>query len=140
MVAARTGTFYGQAMTGGDIYTVAGGGSAFPGDGGPATSASLAGPWGLVVDGAGNLVFADTSSTNGTIRVVAVSTGTFYGQAMTAGDIYTVAGVVSGDGFAGDGGPATSAELNFPGAVAVTSQGGLVIADQFNNRIRAVAG
>ena len=139
VVAARTGTFYGQAMTAGDIYTVAGGGSSFPGDGGPATSASLAGPWGIVVDDAGNLVFADTGSAGGRIRVVAERTGTFYGQAMTADDIYTVAGV-SRQGFAGDGGPATSAELSFPGAVAVTGQGGLIIADQFNNRIRAVAG
>ena len=38
------------------------------------------------------------------------STGTFYGQAMTAGDIYTVAGNGTG-GFSGDGGPATTAEL-----------------------------
>ena len=41
------------------------------------------------------------------IRVVADSTGTFYGQAMTAGDIYTVAG--NGTlGVSGDGGPATA--------------------------------
>ena len=42
------------------------------------------------MDGAGNLVIADTG--NDRVRVVAASTGTFYGRAMTAGDIYTVAG------------------------------------------------
>jgi len=125
-------------MTAGHVYTVAGGGGS-PGDGGPATSAQLAGPWGTVVDSAGNLVFADTGSGGGRIRVVAARTGTFYGQAMTAGDLYTVAGI-SAVGFAGDGGPATRAELSFPAAVAVTGQGGLVIADSLNNRIRAVAG
>ena len=41
---------------------------------------------------------------NNRVRVVAASTGTFYGQAMTAGDIYTVAGNGT-QGFSGDGGP-----------------------------------
>ncbi len=66
-------------------------------------------------------------------------TGTFYGQAMTAGDIYTVAGGGTA-GFAGDGGPATSADLNGPQGVAVTPAGDLIIADSQNWRIRAVAG
>ena len=109
VVAASTGTFYGQAMTDGDIYTIAGtGAKGFSGDGAPATSAELNSPGGLTVDAAGNLVFADTG--NNRIRVVAASTGTFYGQAMTAGDIYTVAGTGT-EGFSGDGGPATSAEV-----------------------------
>ena len=54
------------------------------------TLAEIYEPWGVTVDGAGNLVIAD--SQNERIRVVAASTGTFYGQAMKAGDIYTVAG------------------------------------------------
>jgi hypothetical protein len=70
---------------------------------------------------------------------MAATTGTFYGQAMTAGHIYTIAGQ-STAGFAGDGGPAVSAELNGPRAVAVTAAGDLVIADTGNNRIREVAG
>ena len=41
----------------------------------------------MTTDGAGNLVIADTG--NNRVRVVAARTGTFYGQAMTAGDIYT---------------------------------------------------
>jgi hypothetical protein len=145
VVAARTGTFYGQPMTKGDIYTVAGDGStAFSGDGGPATSAGI-GALDVAVDGAGNLVLAD--SANNRVRVVAVTTGTFYGQAMTAGDIYTVAGNGTA-GFAGDGGPATSAEFHTDNAVAVDGAGNLVVADTHfdfdpaqmgNNRVRVVA-
>ena len=137
VLAGSTGTFYGQAMTANHVYTVAGNGTpGFSGDGGPARQAGLS-PGSAVVDAAGNVVIADGS--NGQVRVVAARTGTFYGQAMTAGDLYTVAGI-SAVGFAGDGGPATRAELSFPAAVAVTGQGGLVIADSLNNRIRAVAG
>ena len=75
---------------------------------------------------------------NNRVRVVADSTGTFYGVAMTAGDIYTVAGIGTG-GSSGDGGPATSAELNYPSRVAVDGSGNLVIADTDNNRVRVVA-
>ncbi len=57
------------------------------------------------MDAAGNLVLADTG--NNRIRVVAGVTGTFYGQQMTAGDIYTVAGTGTA-GYTGDGGPAAA--------------------------------
>ena len=137
-VAASSGTFYGQAMTAGDIYTVAGsGGKGFSGDGGPATSAKLAHPAAVALDGAGNLVIADTS--NNRVRVVAASSGLFYGQAMTAGHIYTVAGTGT-EGFSGNGGPATSAKLADPSGVAVNGAGNLIIADTNNNRIREVTG
>ncbi len=89
----------------------------------------------MAVDGQGNLLVAD--SAYGLIRVVAVSTGTFYGQAMTAGDIYTVAGTVGADSF-GDGGPAPAASFNGPESVAVDGSGNLFIADPYNNRIREV--
>ena len=99
VVAATTGTFYGQAMTAGDVYTVAGDGTlGFSGDGGPATKAGIGSPDGLAADAAGNLVVSD--GFNDRVRVVAVKSGTFYGQAMTAGDIYTVAGD-GGRGFSG---------------------------------------
>jgi trimeric autotransporter adhesin len=136
VVAENPGTFYGQARAAGDIYTVAGDGTAgFAGDGGPATSAELNNPTAVAVDRAGNLVISDWD--NNRIRVVAESTGTFYGQAMTAGDIYTVAG--NGvQGFSGDGGPATSAELD-RAVAALDGSGNLIIADNLNNRIRVVA-
>jgi len=137
VVAARTGVFYGRAMTAGHIYTVAGNGSrGFSGDGGPATKAELGSPWGAGLDGAGNLLIAD--SLNERVRVVAARTGTFYGQAMTAGDIYTVAG--GGKGRVEDGGRATGARLLRPQGVAVGPAGSLVIADTDNGLIRTVTG
>ena len=137
VVAASTGTYYGRPMTAGDIYTIAGGGASGLGDGGPATAAQLNTPAGVAVDGAGNLLIADTYDNR--IRVVAASTGTYYGQPMTAGDIYTIAGTGTG-GFSGDGSPATAAELYTPSGVAVDAAGNLFITDTANNRIREVTG
>jgi hypothetical protein len=137
MVAARSGTFYGQAMTAGDVYTVAGNGTlGYSGDGGPAAKAMLNFPGGVALDRAGNLVIADTYNIR--IRVVAATSGTFYGKAMSTGHIYTVAGDGTA-GFAGDGGPATRAEINFPERVALDPAGNLLISDNFNNRVRVVA-
>ena len=117
MVATNTGTYFGQAMTKGDIYTIAGKGDnggygGYSGDGGPGTAAQLSNDVpNLAVDPSGNVVIAD--GYNSRVRVVAASTGSFYGQAMTEGDIYTIAGDGT-FGYSGDGGPATSAELYMP--------------------------
>ena len=135
VVAESTGTFYGQSMNAGFIYTVAGGGTGGIGNGIPATSAALGFANGVTVDGSGNLVIATSKQR---VRVVAETTGTFYGQAMTAGDIYTVAGS-GGTGFSGDGGKATKAHVYDPESVIVDRPGNLVIADTGNNRIRVVA-
>ena len=137
VVAARTGTFYRQKMTAGDIYTVAGGGAeGHLGDRGPATKARLRGPWGVAVDGAGNLVIAD--ALHNRVRVVAGRTGTFYGQKMTAGDIYTVAGNGT-SGYSGDGGPATAAELEHAQRCGGGRRGQPGHRRQGNSRIRVVA-
>ena len=93
-------------MTHYDIYTVAGsssGTSGHTGDGGAATSALLNGPYGLALDGAGDLYIADYA--NNRVQEVAATTGTQWGTSMTANDIYTVAGSSSGtSGHTGDGG------------------------------------
>jgi trimeric autotransporter adhesin len=123
VVAAKTGTFYGQPMKAGDIYAVAGTGTAgYSGDGGPATGAELDKPTGVTVDGAGNLVVADTD--NSRVRVVAVTSGTFYGQPMTAGDIYSIAG----GGTGGDG-----------RGVAIDGTGNVLVADYGESRVRLIA-
>jgi sugar lactone lactonase YvrE len=105
---------------------IAGTGTAgFTGDGGPGISAQIHAPAHLVIDGLGNIYFAD--SLNNRIRKIAA--GSFI--------ISTVAG--SSAGFSGDGGPATSAQLNNPQGVALDSAGNLYIADTGNNRIRKVS-
>ncbi len=77
--------------------------------------------------------------TNRAASIFPERTGTFYGIAMTAGDIYTVAGA-GRFGFSGDGGPATGAESATPDAVAAGGTGGLVAADLTTGRIRQVTG
>jgi hypothetical protein len=140
VIAARTGTFYGQAMTAGDIYTIAGTGKfGYSGDGAPAAAADLSltpqgdgkidlsEPWPVLrIDHAGNIVLGDSNYCH--IRVIATSTGRHYGQAMTAGDIYTIAG--SGRcGFSGDGGPAISARIGVVTGTAVDGAGNVVFSD-----------
>jgi sugar lactone lactonase YvrE len=114
-----------RKVSGGNITTVAGQGptlGGYSGDNGPATSAKLSHPDGVAVDSSGNLYIADTS--NNVIRKVS-----------TVGTITTVAGNGTA-GYTGDGGVATSAELNAPYGVAVDSAGTLYIADRNNNVIR----
>jgi mucin-19 len=112
---------------GGIISTVAGTGVAgFSGDGGAAISAKLSGPAGLAVDGAGNLLIADTN--NNRIRMMSL-----------AGVINTIAGTGAA-GFAGDGGPAVAAQLKFPIGLAMDGAGNLFFSDAGNNRIRRVNG
>jgi hypothetical protein len=112
--------------TNGTITTVAGNGNlGSSGDGGPATSAELNGPYGVAVSSTGEVYIADTF--NNRIRVV-----------YTNGIINTFAGNGTA-GYYGDGGPATSAELNHPTGVAVSSTGEVYIADTNNGRIRVAS-
>jgi sugar lactone lactonase YvrE len=92
------------------------------GDNGPAVSAVVDDPLGVALDSAGNLYIAE-------IRIRKVSGGV----------ITTVAGTDT-QGYSGDNGPATSAQLNQPSAVAVDSAGAIYIADTNNNCIRKVSG
>lgn len=134
VVAVTSGTFYGQPMTAGGVYTIAGGGSSTA-EGVPALQASIA-PLGVAVDGAGNVLIADESHAK--IRVIAASTGTFYGIAMTAGDIYTVAGNGTWH-FSGDRGPATHARMSGTAGIATDANGNILISDPGNARLRVLA-
>ena len=108
-------------------YIVAGTAPAkrFSGDGGPADQALLNFPTAVVVDRAGHLYIADTL--NHRVRRVDAVTGV----------ITTVAGLGQ-PRYSGDGGLAVEAGLNEPAALAVSDGGLLYIADQNNNRVRAV--
>jgi hypothetical protein len=109
----------------GIITTVAGTGArGISGDGGPATAAQIYDPQGVTAMPDGGFLIADGDDV---VRRVSPS-----------GIISTVAGTGT-PGFSGDGGPATSAQLTSPNAVAVTADGGFLIADTGNRRIRRVA-
>jgi sugar lactone lactonase YvrE len=105
----------------------------FDGDGGPADKAKLnfpAGPnplpgGGLALDGSGNLYISDTL--NHRIRKVDLATK----------EITTVAGTGE-QGFSGDRGPALEAKLSSPRKLAIGPDGRLYVADQMNDRIRAI--
>ncbi len=109
----------------GVITTFAGTGTAgHAGDGGPATAARFNLPQGARFDKAGNLLVAQCGGAS--VRRIDIN-----------GIITTVAGNFT-SGFLGDGGQATSAELNCPSAAAADAAGNLYIADYFNQRIRKV--
>jgi len=115
-----------KLLPSGIILTIAGNGNAaFFGDGGPANSASIHAPEGICSAGGGYIYIADTG--NQRVR-----------ELLPDGTITTVAGN-GAQGFAGDAGQATSAQLNAPSDVALDAAGKLYIADQGNNRVRVVA-
>jgi len=127
----------------GTITTVAGSYAACStsgcGDGGSATlSATFRSPWGLWLDYAGNIFIADAGLNS--IRAVNTQATAIEisGITIQPGDITTVVG--SGvPGFAGDGGPATSAELDRPHGIAGDAAGDLFITDFASGRVRKVA-
>jgi len=113
--------------TSGIIWTVAGNGAyGFSGDGGSAKLASLSNTVGLALDTYGNLYIGDQN--NQRIRKVD-----------TKGIITTLVGNGT-QGYSGDGGIPTSAELNNPYGIALDALGNLYIADTDNSRIRKISG
>ena len=110
----------------GIITTVAGTGVAGDlGDGGPGTSARLGYVTAVAMRGTTLLIATDEADR---VRQLDLGTGVIAAFAGTG-----VAGP------AGDGGPATSAQLNGPVGLAVRPNGDVLIADQYNGRLRRVA-
>ncbi len=117
-----------RMISGGAISTFAGvcGTPGFAGDGAAATLANLDNPTGVAVDPNGDVLIADTS--NNVIRIVVPS-----------GIISTFAGNHSiGAGYSGDGGPATSGELNAPTAIACDGAGNVYVTDSVSNLVRKI--
>lgn len=110
------------------ITTISGTGqAAYGGDNGDPRAATLAGPIGLAVDSLGRLLIADS----GNHRIRRINFG-------PSPVISTAAGTGLA-GLSGDGGPATSARLSSPSAVAVGARGEMYIADYLNDRVRGAA-
>ena len=120
------------------VDTCGDGGRGFMGDGGPAATARLDLPVGVVFDKAGNMIIADQA--NHRLRMVDADTSI----------IHTIAGIgrcMDPAGCSlGDGGPATEAILSFPlgqaarpgGRVAIDDEGNLYVADTSNFRLRKI--
>ncbi|HTX38472.1 MAG TPA: IPT/TIG domain-containing protein [Bryobacteraceae bacterium] len=125
---ADSGNYRIREVSGGKVNTIAGNGEVgYNGDGGPATSAAFDLPYGVAVDGAGNVYISDLH--NQIVR-----------QVNTKGVINTFAGNNCCYGYFADGLPATnpSASLNQPVGLAVDAAGDLYIADSQDYRVRVV--
>ena len=142
-----------KVSTNGTITSIAGGG-ADSGDGGPATSVSLARPLGVAVDTAGNLFITEANgnrvrkvSKSGAITTIAGIDNPWHVAVDAFGNLYvtqssgatvrlitpdgaiaTIAGT-GAHGFSGDGGPAMSAMLDRPAGIALGSKGAIYVAD-----------
>jgi hypothetical protein len=110
-----------RKISSGTITTVAGNGTAgFSEDGSKSPDMLVNGPGSISIDAVGNILFTDI---NNRIRKIA------------SGVLSTIAGGGSG----GDGGPATSAQLNSVGGMSLDSSGNLFMADFQNGRVRKVS-
>jgi hypothetical protein len=92
------------------------------GNGGQATNASFTTPTGIAIDNSGNIFISDETLSQ------------VY-QVDKKGIIYLIAGKGT-NGFSGDGGPGINALLYHPNSLAVDSKGNVIVADDFNYRIR----
>jgi len=149
------------------ISTIAGTGTGgFAGDGGVAASAQINNPYGVAADGTGNIFFIDKG--NARVRMIAATTniistilnnshvltgiaidksGNIYVSDSTSSSILkitagtfavqTVAGTGTA-GFSGDGGAATSGQLNYPRGLVLDGSGNIYVADVNNNVIRKI--
>ncbi|MCU0258389.1 MAG: hypothetical protein MUF56_05120, partial [Solirubrobacteraceae bacterium] len=132
----------------GTITTVAGNGTAgFSGDGGPATAAQLNAPSGLAVAALGDggpatsaqLLFPYAIAVQPDGGYLIASTDQHRIRRVSPGGVITTVAGTGAAAFSGDGGTATAAALNKPQDVTATADGGFLIADTFNERVRKVS-
>ena len=147
-VPAASTTSYGKTMNKGEIYTIAGTGScgstSLTNGSSAGTNVEMNWALGLAIDGAGYLYISDSLN-----EVV--------WQLSPSGTISRFAGIYGINGYTGDGGPGTSAELYHPKGIAIeptpslttTSplnslynppEGRLMISDSGNHRVRLISG
>lgn len=98
--------------------------ASYTGDGGPATKATLFGPYGIAFDGSGVLYIA--AGGNASVRKV------------DAGGTITTAAGVGEMGLGGDGGPPTLARMFGPDSVTLDREGNVYLADAGNWRVRVI--
>jgi len=123
-IPSASGTYYGQSMIAGDIYTIAGNGeigTSAPANGSPASSTALAQVGSVAVDPTNGPVFFQTAST--TIDALPAVSGTYFGESMNAGDLYAVFGDPNGypNGTGGENVPLYD-NFGHPGDLAYVSQ------------------
>ncbi|MBI2890528.1 MAG: hypothetical protein HYY13_07050, partial [Nitrospirae bacterium] len=176
--AATSGTYYGKAMTAGNIYDIASisgepadvnfdtagniyvaapyshlirkittggtvttfagtGSSTYNGDDIAATTANLSYPINVAVDTNGHVYFSELND-NYRLRVVAGTTGTFFGQSMTAGNIYTLMGNGT-SGSSPDGTLGSSALFGYAASDLEIDSFGNVIFDDGSAKVRVLA-
>jgi len=124
-----------RMVSGGTITTVAGlvtngkaGNCGSTGDSGSPTAAEINNPVALTVDGSLSLYIAQGNPTSGVGNTI---------RKVSAGSITTIAGNGTA-GYSGDGGLATSAQLNNPSGLAVDSAGNVYVSDFANGAVRVL--
>ncbi|MNK94750.1 NHL repeat protein [compost metagenome] len=136
MIPAASGTYYGKAMIADRLYQIPTStgyaGEGLPLQGGQTSSGFFQH---MAFDPEGNLLFSDGS--NHRIRMVPRASGSYYGQAMTADRVYTVAGNGTLD-FSGDGGPGDKAQFSIPSQIAIDVNGNVYLSDYANDRVRMI--